>query len=63
MTPSPSLISGSILCKTFFALFLLFNTYAGDHSMEGYRGTFFYKDFIDLFLERGREGEREGEKH
>ena len=25
--------------------------------------TFFFKDFIYLFLERGREGEREGEKH
>ena len=23
----------------------------------------FFKDFIYLFLERGREGEREGEKH
>ena len=26
-------------------------------------GFFFFKDFIYLFLERGREGEREGEKH
>ena len=25
--------------------------------------VFFFKDFIYLFLERGREGEREGEKH
>ena len=25
--------------------------------------TFFFKDFIYLFLEKGREGEREGEKH
>ena len=25
--------------------------------------VFFYKDFIYLFLERGRKGEREGEKH
>ena len=24
---------------------------------------YFLKDFIYLFLERGREGEREGEKH
>ena len=24
---------------------------------------YFFKDFIYLFLERGREGEREGEKH
>ena len=25
--------------------------------------VYFFKDFIYLFLERGREGEREGEKH
>ena len=28
-----------------------------------YKMLFFFKDFIYLHLERGRDGEREGEKH
>ena len=31
-------------------------------SMDGH-GEYILKDFTYLFLERGREGEREGEKH
>ena len=28
-----------------------------------HNGVFFFKDFIYFFLERGRKGQREGEKH
>ena len=33
----------------------------GDPLMSGFPGVFFFKDFI-YFRERGREGEKEGEK-
>ena len=35
----------------------------GTKKFENHFLFFFFKDFIYLFLERGREGERAGEKH
>ena len=35
----------------------------GDEHMEVYTVTFFFKEFLFIFRERGRDGDREGETH
>ena len=54
------------ICKKFYNFHVLVHlNMTKNHwiKMLIFNSSYFFKDFIYLFLERGKEGEREGEKH